>query len=179
LKSEHSESQLTDDPELNPFVAPTTGPQTTVISTPEERSRWLRFAWPTAVVLHLPVPLWFGWFVAAGGIARLGMFAGIAIVYGIGRRLCSSNPWLMKRLAVGSMITSVSQFWPMAQMLIGMFAISVSAAIFSVNNSGRGPGELDSFPGVALATILTGLGLIIPSLIVGMVAVAIFGRGND
>lgn len=85
----------------------------------------------------------------------------------------------MRRLTVGAMITSVSQFWPMAQMLIGLLAISISAAIFSVDNNGRGVGDLNSFPAVVLATILTGIGLIIPSLIVGMIAVAIFGRGGD
>jgi hypothetical protein len=177
--SDESKFHLTDDPETNPFVAPSTGPQTSFVSRAEEQARWLRWAWPTAVVIHLPVPLWFGWLVSEGGIPKLGMFVGITFVFWIGKRLCPGSPWLMKRLSVGALITSVSQFWPMAQMLIGMFAISVSGMLFSVDNYGRGPGQLNSLPGVVLATILTGIGLIIPSLVVGMIVIAIFGRGKD
>jgi hypothetical protein len=178
LRNDESQPYLTDDPETNPFVAPTAGLRTSILSPAEEQTRWLRWGWPTAVVLHLPVPLWFGWMVTANGLPKLGMFFGIAIVYWIGRRLCSGSPWLMKRLCIGAMITSVSQFWPIAQMFIGAYAISISGTIFSVDNFGGGPGNMNSLPGVVLATILTGIGLIIPSLAVGMMAMAIFDRGK-
>lgn len=100
------------------------------------------------------------------------MLLGVVAVYWFGRRLCVRWPNMMRRLAVGSMITSVSQFWPVGQMWIGYFALTISEMIdISPLTT---PGNIGGVPMIFLATVLTGLGLIIPSLIIGIIAAQVF-----
>ncbi|MFN9720069.1 MAG: hypothetical protein ACK58L_15330 [Planctomycetota bacterium] len=142
----------------------------------EKEDRWLRWGWPLAVAIHLPIPLFFGWTTSGEGLPRLGMFFGIALVYFVGRRLIPSRRWFMRRLTIGAFITSISQIWPVGQMMIGVVAILISKTIFSdavfgVIRTGGNWRELENLPAVMSATVLTGLGLILPSFLVGFVTV--------
>lgn len=165
---------LIADPEVNPFASPRTEPKGKAGQHSSKSPSWLRWAWPLAIILHLPVPVWYGCQVTSPDLARLGMLFGVATVYWIGHRLCLCCPWLMQRLAVGAMMTSVSQFWPVGQMWIGYWALSTSEvlAISPLSSAGN----IGSVPMIFLATILTGLGLIIPSLIIGIVAVQVYNE---
>jgi hypothetical protein len=167
--------QLSSDPERNPFAAPTTKPATEQLSRRERDARWLRWAWPMAIVLHLPITLWFGWAASADGFPKTGMFVGIAVTYWTGRQLCPNHSRLMKSLTIGAIATSVSQFWPIAQLFIGVFAMQISNAIFQ----GPSKDNLQNFPSVLVATLLTGTGLIVPSLLLGWMMLAVFDRTRD
>lgn len=169
-------STITDDPSTNPFAAPTAADPVIESDRAEKDERWLRWGWPLAVAIHLPIPLFFGWTISGEGLPRLGMFFGIALVYFVGRRLIPSRRWFMRRLTIGAFITSISQIWPVGQTMIGIVAIMISKAIFrdaafGVIGTSGAPRELGNLPAVMSATVLTGLGLILPSFLVGLVIV--------
>ncbi len=169
---------ISDDPATNPFAAPTM--DAPAVERDENDVRWLSFGWPIAIACQLPVPLFFGWSVSGEGLPRLGMLFGILLVYFCGKRLRSSRPWMMKRLTIGAYATCVSQFWPVGQMMIGIVATGFARALFNYPIFGyfgasSSPSELATVPAVLCATVLTGIGLIVPSLIVGIVVVYLFG----
>lgn len=164
---------MTSDPNLNPFAPPTT-PSNTVddsLSTFAGKPLILQTAWALAVVINLPIPLMLGHSVTNAGLPRIGMPVGIALVYFFGVWCCTQRPGLMWRLIFGSGFTAVTQFWPIAHMLIGAAAVGVSKFVFDPETGGQ---NMDRISAVLSATLLTGSGLIFPSLIVGVSVFAVF-----
>jgi hypothetical protein len=131
----------------------------------------LQAAWMLAVLLNLPVPVMLGESAVSDPRAMVGMPLGIAAVYLPGIWLCLKRAGLMWRLIVGSSITALFQFYPIPHMLIGMIAMGISQVIFDPHGTTR---DISSLPEATLVTILTGIGLIIPSLLMGTALFAAF-----
>ncbi len=164
---------MATSPDENPYSAPTVAD---TIETPPSGRRWgptpvLQAAWALAVLLNLPVPMMLSESALSDPRAFVGVPFGIAVVYLTGVFCCLCRAGIMWRLVVGSGVTALSQFIPLAHMMIGMLAMGISEAIFDPSRNSR---DISSLPEAAFATILTGLGLIAPSLLMGAGIFAIF-----
>ena len=77
----------------------------------------------------------------------------------------------MWRLIVGSAFTALSQIWPMLHMLVGIVAMGISKFIFDANRERE---QIEAVPEVVLTTLLTGIGLILPSIVMGLIFLMLF-----
>ncbi len=157
--------------DANPYAAPmvhdfsSSGETTTTFFT---KPIVLQSAWLLAVLINLPIPVMFGSGVVVGP-ARFGMLLGIIAVYAVGVWCCTMQSGTMWRLIVGSLLTALSQLWPVLHMFVGLIAMGISRAIFFVVDE-----NFTRIPEVISATILTGIGLILPSFAFGLVGIAVF-----
>jgi hypothetical protein len=124
-----------------------------------------------AVLINLPMPLSLGFNATAESAARLGMPIGIVTVYGIGVWICLHRVEVMWRLIVGSIFTAVSQIWPMLHIVVGAAAMAVSKFIFDADRQRE---KIEALPEVIFTTLLTGIGLILPSLVMGLIFLMFF-----
>lgn len=160
--------------DINPYEAPSAHSPLPVAQSPSTffQKPWVvQSAWILAVAINLPVPLMFGFSFTAAGAARLGMLIGIAVVYGTGVWICLHQASVMWRLIVGSVFTALSQIWPMLHMLVGIVAMGISKFIFDAD---RERDQIEAIPEVVLTTLLTGIGLIVPSLVMGLIVLMLF-----
>jgi len=129
-------------------------------------------------VVNLPIPLIFG-FDVTDESRWIGMLFGIAAVYLCGFWGCNVMPRIMYRLNIGSSLVAVSQFFPILHIIVGSMAVDVSKPLFG--EAQRTSGDMTGIAEITSATILTGIGLIIPSLAMGTVIVAVFrlDRNSD
>jgi hypothetical protein len=161
--------------DINPYAAPSAHSPLPVAQSPStffQKPVVVQSAWFLAVSMNLPMPLILGFDATAEGAARLGMPIGIVTVYGTGVWICLHRADVMWRLIVGSMFTALTQIWPVLHMLVGIVAMGISKFIFDPN---RERGEIEVIPEVLLTTLLTGIGLILPSLVMGLVFLMMFG----
>lgn len=165
---------MSEELESNPYSAPSM--QDIAISTEVAsafflKTRVVQSAWALAVLINLPIPVMFGSDVARGEL-RIGMVIGVLAVYGVGAWCCTMRPSVMWRLIVGSGLTALSQFFPVLHLVVGTIAMGISRFVFSeLNPAGE---TLTRLSQVIASTILTGVGLILPSIIFGLVGIAIF-----
>ena len=162
------------DQDINPYEAPSADSPLPVAQSPStffQKPVVVQSAWFLAVAINLPMPLMFGFSFTAEGAARLGMLIGIAAVYGTGVWICLHRAEVMWRLIVGSAFTAISQVWPMLHMLVGIVAMGISKFIFDAD---RERDQIEAIPEVILTTLLTGIGLIIPSLVMGLIFLMLF-----
>lgn len=160
--------------DINPYEAPSAHSPLPAAQSPStffQKPRVVQSAWFLAVAINLPLPLWLGFNATADGAARLGMPIGIVTVYGTGVWICSHRPEVMWRLIVGSMFTAVTQFLPILHMLVGIAAMGISKFIFDAKRERE---QIESIPEAVLSTLLTGVGLILPSLVMGLIFVMLF-----
>ena len=160
--------------DINPYEAPSAHSPLPVAQSPStffQKRGVVQTAWFLAVAINLPIPLMFGFSFTAEGAARLGMLIGIAAVYGTGVWICLHKAEVMWRLIVGSVFTALSQIWPMLHMLVGIVAMGISKFIFDAD---RERDQIEAIPEVVLSTLLTGLGLIIPSFVMGLIFLMVF-----
>ncbi len=127
------------------------------------------------VAVNLPVPLFWGSAVSEGP-AEVGMLIGIALVTPVGMVLCGGQPIPMRRLCHGSIVVALSQFYPVLHMCVGTIALTICRGMEDLD--GLGP-NLTGTLQVTAATILTGLGLILPSLILGYFFAQILKMSRD
>ena len=161
--------------DINPYEAPSAHSALPVAQSPStffQKPVVVQSAWFLAVAINLPMPLMFGFSFTAEGAARLGMLIGIAAVYGTGVWICLHRAEVMWRLIVGSAFTAISQIWPMLHMLVGIVAMGISKFIFDANRERE---QIEAVPEVVLTTLLTGIGLILPSLVMGLIFLMLFG----
>jgi hypothetical protein len=123
----------------------------------------LLWLWPIAVLINLPVPWWMGWDMARHEGRWFGMPVGITIWLAAGAWLIHRIPTHMVAMMCGSIVVAISQFWPMAHLWIGMFACAISRGVCGDPEGMR----FHSTLGVVLVTLLTGVGLILLSLVIG------------
>ena len=164
------------DPEqdINPYEAPAAHSPLPAAPSPStffQKRAVVQSAWLLAVVINLPMPLWLGFDATSDGAARLGMPIGIVTVYGTGVWICSHRPEVMWRLIVGSIFTALSQIWPVLHMLVGLVAMGISKFIFDANRERE---QIEAIPEVILTTLLTGAGLILPSIVMGLIFLMVF-----
>lgn len=161
--------------DINPYEAPSADIPLPVAQSPStffQKPVVVQSAWVLAVLINVPVPLMSGFSFTAAGAARLGMLIGIAAVYGAGVWICLHRADVMWRLMIGSMFTALSQFWPILHMLVGAAAMAASRFIFDPD---RRTEKIEAIAEVVLTTLLTGIGLIIPSLLTGLIFLMLFG----
>lgn len=68
----------------------------------------------------------------------------------------------MKSISLGSLVTAISQFFPILHMYVGMAAITICTL-------GATDGDMTGVVEIMMTTVLTGVGLIIPSLALVMI----------
>jgi hypothetical protein len=116
--------------------------------------------WLSVVLINLPLPVFFG-IASSQGFGRFGMPVGIGLVTAVGWLLCRQFPDFMRKLSIGSVLTALSQFYPMLHIFVGAWAVALCGG------AGGGGRDLDGIFQVTAATILTGIGLILPSIAAG------------
>ena len=161
--------------DINPYEAPSADSPLPVALSPStffQKPVVVQSAWFLAVALNLPMPLILGFDATADGAARLGMPIGIVTVYGTGVWICLHRAEVMWRLIVGSLFTALTQIWPVLHMLVGIVAMGISKFIFDANRERE---QIEAVPEVVLTTLLTGIGLILPSLVMGLIILMLFG----
>ena len=161
--------------DLNPYEAPSAHSPLPVAQSPStffQKPVVVQSAWLLAVAINLPMPLMLGFDATSDGAARLGMPIGIVTVYGIGVWICLHRAEVMWRLIVGSIFTALTQIWPVLHMLVGIVAMGISKLIF---DPGREREQIEAIPEVVFTTLLTGIGLILPSLAMGLIFLMFFG----
>ncbi|MCA9065353.1 MAG: hypothetical protein KDA96_19930 [Planctomycetaceae bacterium] len=156
----------------NPFAAPATRSDQTIATDRPRKSFALIVAWNVAVLLNVPLPAMMGQsFTDQYGPA--GMAMGVLAVASLGTWLCLASRRIMLRITIGSMLPAVLQlFFPVLQMIAGIIAVSLTRLIFFWS-LGDSPGLSGIAPAMT-ATLLTGIFLILPSLIVGAIVCSIF-----
>ncbi len=160
--------------DINPYEAPSAHSPRPVAQSPStffQKPLVVQSAWFLAVAINLPAPLMFGFSFTTAGAPRLGMLIGIAAVYGTGVWICLHRAEVMWRLIVGSLFTALSQIWPMLHMLVGIVSMGISKFIFDAD---RERDQIEAIPEVVLTTLLTGIGLILPSIVMGLVFLMLF-----
>ena len=89
----------------------------------------------------------------------------------------------MYRLNIGSSLVAASQFFPMLHIFVGTTAVSISKMVFRgtewVDILEWQGGDMTGLAEISFATILTGIGLIIPSVVLGTIIVALLGLDKD
>ena len=145
--------------DVNPYAAPTVQ-AVEVESTGRASAHMATVAWLMAVLINLPVPVMLG-ISCTRGPGQIGMLIGVLAFAGIGLMLCRRSPRLMKDLSFGSVLTALSQFFPILHMYVGMAALTICTL-------GATNGDMTGVVEITMATVLTGVGLIIPSLVVGV-----------
>ena len=161
--------------DINPYEAPSAHSPLPAAQTPStffQKPVVVQSAWFLAVLINLPMPLLLGFDATADGAARLGMPIGIVTVYGIGVWICLHRAEVMWRLIVGSIFTALTQIWPVLHMLVGIVAMGISKFIFDANRERE---QIEAIPEVIFTTLLTGIGLILPSLVMGLIFLMLFG----
>ena len=160
--------------DINPYEAPSAHSPLPVAQSPStffQKPVVVQSAWFLAVLMNLPMPLLLGFDATAEGAARLGMPIGIVTVYGIGVWICLHRAEVMWRLIVGSIFTALTQIWPVLHMLVGIVAMGISKFIFDANRERE---QIEAVPEVVLTTLLTGIGLILPSIVMGLIFLMLF-----
>lgn len=95
--------------------------------TPSKRETPPRFDWTLAkkwaivFAVNLIVPLLLGISTITPS-GRFGMYAAFAVVYWVGLSVCGSRFRVGRSLVVGGAVLSVSQFYPVPQVLFAVFA---------------------------------------------------------
>ena len=165
-------SELQQD--ANPYEAPLALGELPAAQPPSaffQKPAVVQTAWFLAVAINLPMPLLLGFDATAEGAARLGMPIGIVTVYGIGVWICLHRAEVMWRLIIGSIFTALTQIWPVLHMVIGIVAMGISKFIFDANRERE---QIEAVPEVVLTTLLTGIGLILPSIVMGLIFLMLF-----
>lgn len=162
----------TESSDSNPFAPPQVA---SVVAPPAMfDTRRLRTRWMIAVAINLPIPVLFGVMVTSG-FGRFGMLLGTAIVATTGYFLCRRNPSVMVRLNLGAIPVALLQVWPVLHMFVGMLAMETVRWLNTVVG-GTSQGDMSGLFEITLATLLTGMGLILPSLLAGFVLGLFFGH---
>jgi hypothetical protein len=165
---------MNSEQDINPYEAPSAHSPLPVAQSPSTffQKPWVvQSAWFLAVVINLPMPLILGFDATADGAPRLGMPIGIFAVYFTGVWICWHRAEVMWRLIVGSIFTALTQIWPIVHMIVGLVAMGISKLIFDANRERE---QIEAIPEVVLTTLLTGIGLILPSLVMGLIFLMLF-----
>jgi hypothetical protein len=148
------------EPNENPYAAPPTTEQ--IEAPPPTEGRRAPYAlWIAVVLINLPVPVMFG-MTTTTGFGRIGMPFGILLVGAVGLLLCKEYRVMMRNLSMGAIATALSQFYPVLHIFVGIMATGICGG-----TTDRASPGMDGIIQITVATIITGVGLILPSLVVG------------
>lgn len=136
----------------------------------EERgpSPWLMVSWLVVFAINLPIPLWFGWSFAEGD-GRAGVIAALPLIFAIGIFGCGVARKVGLALVVGGVIVALSQFFPVLQIVAGVFGIAVGRVLGLVEDGGGDvlDSTIPSLAGGFVVTLATAAALIGPAVVMG------------
>ena len=119
-------------------------------------SGW-QWAWLALCLANLALPLFLGWDVTSNG-GRVGMLSAVGFTLVLGIVLVERWSRLRVALAIGSVVTAVSQAFPLLQIVAG------SVSLDAVNRLGHDPGTgfgnergLTELGGFAVTLLTAGL----------------------
>ncbi|MEX1222975.1 MAG: hypothetical protein WEA31_00360 [Pirellulales bacterium] len=127
------------------------------------------FAWPIVFGVNLIVPALFGAEVTDEQGA-LGMMAACIMWLVLGWSLCLLHAPFARRLIVGSVLTALSQVFPIIHLIAGMFAIDIATALGLHLGQDHPVGNVTSEFGGFFVTLLVGGILIACAVVAGLVA---------
>lgn len=131
---------------------------------PSASQQW-QLRWPIALLLNLILPILLAWDLTARS-GRIGMAAGIGLIWYLGHRLCAVGARMGRALVVGGFVVALSQICPVLQMASGVLGIAIASAV----GQGYLPYVDDlASPGVSelgglIATLTTGAVLILTAI---------------
>ncbi len=127
-----------------------------------------QFLWPVALAINLIVPVMFGLLVTEHG-GRIGMVAGIVLLWYLGHRICVINDALGRALVVGGFIVATTQLIPVLQFVSGIVSVGSVVALrlgtAADDEHSEGMTEL----GGLIATVMTGLALMAVAALCGAI----------
>jgi hypothetical protein len=101
--------------------------------------------WSIAFASNLVVPLFLGWMVTQQG-GRIGMGAGIGLLWYLGYRVCGGSDACGRALVIGGILVAATQFCPILQIFTGVMSVGFADHVW--------PG---SFANMGIRTELSGL----------------------
>lgn len=120
--------------------------------------------WPVVFLLNMIVPTLFGWQITREG-GRLGMSAATALLLISGWWVCFIQPSNGRMLVLGAAILSLSQLFPVIQMVAGMVALAMCG--FGINEDDGAMRPVSEAGGFLITLIVGGI-LICLAAIVGL-----------
>jgi hypothetical protein len=111
---------------------------------PEENPSRLEM-WSIAFASNLIVPLLIGWMVTQEG-GRIGMVAGIGLLWYLGYRVCVASDGCGRALVIGGILVAATQLCPILQIFTGIMSVGFADHVW--------PG---SFADMGIRTELSGL----------------------
>lgn len=161
---------LTD--EQNPYLPPDGSSATEVVRetlAPRTVRPLFRVAgWNAAAASNMVFCGIAGWAQTAGS-GRQGMILGCLFIHAIGSFMSCSKPQFAKIMTSGAIPLCLSQFFPILQMISGMFAVRLVTSMGLSEEISRGvPSQISNQPGAFLATCLTAAPMLIICGAVGL-----------
>jgi hypothetical protein len=158
--------------EQNPYLPPDEGSATEVVrETPATRTArpLVRIAgWNAAAASNMVFCGIAGWAQTVGS-GRQGMLMGCLFILVIGSLMSYLKPQFAKVMTSGAIPLCLSQFFPILQMISGMFAVHLVTSMgLSEEISPGVPSQISNQPGAFLATCLTAAPMLIICGAVGL-----------
>jgi hypothetical protein len=91
--------------------------------------------WALVFGLNLIVSLFFGWMVTAEG-GRIGMAAGVALLWYLGHRLCAISDPFGRALVAGGFVVALTQLFPIAHIFVGIVSVGIAQSLLHEPDSG-------------------------------------------
>jgi hypothetical protein len=128
--------------------------------------------WSIAFASNLVVPLLIGWMVTQQG-GRIGMVAGIGLLWYLGYRVCVASDGCGRALVIGGILVAATQFCPILPVFAGLMGLGVAERLWpeSFVNMGTKT-ELGGF----IATVVMGLVMMGVAAVIGSIANVLFPR---
>ena len=136
----------------------------------QERSilKWIA-GWTAVYLANLPLLVWLG-IHATSHHERIGMWAGVWLMWAIGAMICSRPSRFRQALVLGSLWFMWVQCIPIPHLIAGLIAVITWEQLGEAIPNGIKP-LLEGF----MITVMTGQLLLIPAVLIGYMASAIFG----
>ncbi len=139
----------------NPYASPAEVVADQPKTDQQRRFTETSFAWLLVLTLNLPVP-----FACAFAIANTHAIIGATLlVVGLliaGHLLMKSSPRLMRVFVQGGIVTAISQFFPLLQMIAGSIALDFCAqAGLAIPDGEDTIGSINTFAGGIMAAAIT------------------------
>jgi hypothetical protein len=136
--------------------------------TSHTRPAW----WALVFGLNLIVPLLFGWTVTSEG-GRIGMVAGVGLLWYLGHRLCAMSDPIGRALVGGGIVVGLAQLFPVAHICVGVASVEVANAVLQQLYPDKG---MQSAIGGLIATGMMGLVMMIVAACIGAIGDKLFRR---
>jgi hypothetical protein len=137
-----------------------------------EKTPSRRDMWSIAFVANLALPLFFGWMVTYEG-GRIGMVAGVGLLWYLGYRICGASDACGRALVIGAIPVAAAQLCPILHIFAGITSVGVADAVCHGSFANTGiKTELGGF----IATLSMGVMMIGVAAVIGTIGSLLFPR---